>query len=175
MLLIHGRILPLPEIKYKMSDIDQHTTIEGVKIGRWWLNKFFNRVLDPDKQVISSSTHTFMFFGINFMKVLVGCEEGFGIYISESTDFTNATNSIRLVKPVLWKEKSDFTIFKNIGLPLRHLFEEFFEKNLRLPNKLVFYHADCGNLCKKILDLELKTIQTTCERKYDCLTIKTNK
>jgi hypothetical protein len=44
MLLIPGRILPLPEIKYKLSDIDQHSIIEGVQIGRWWLNKFFKKV-----------------------------------------------------------------------------------------------------------------------------------
>jgi hypothetical protein len=44
MLLIPGRILPLPEIKYKLSDNDQHSIIEGVQIGRWWLNKFFKKV-----------------------------------------------------------------------------------------------------------------------------------
>ncbi|CAF2739545.1 unnamed protein product [Rotaria sp. Silwood2] len=44
MLLISGRILPSSEIKYKLSDIDQHDIIEGVQIDRWWLNKFFLKV-----------------------------------------------------------------------------------------------------------------------------------
>jgi hypothetical protein len=44
MLLLPARILPSPEIKYKLSDTDPHDIIEGVQIGRWWLNKFFLKV-----------------------------------------------------------------------------------------------------------------------------------
>ena len=176
MLLIHGRILPLPEIEYKISDIDQHTTIEGVKIGTWWLNKCFSKVSDPHDQVIPSKTDTFMFFGIKSMTILVGSEEGLVTYISALTDFTNATNSIRLLKPSVWQQQFYFPIFKNIDIPVRELLEEFYEKNSRLPNKLVFFQAAGDNeFCKTILDHELKSIQTTCESKYDCLTIKTNK
>ncbi|CAM4828389.1 unnamed protein product [Rotaria magnacalcarata] len=45
MLRIPGRILPSPEIKYKLSDINQHDIIEGVQIGRWCQHK-------PDDQQI---------------------------------------------------------------------------------------------------------------------------
>jgi hypothetical protein len=43
MLLLPGRILPSPEIKYKSSHSDQGDVIERVQIGKWWLNNQFNK------------------------------------------------------------------------------------------------------------------------------------
>jgi len=43
MLLLPGRILPPPEIKYKSSHGDQRDVIERVQIGKWWLNNRFNK------------------------------------------------------------------------------------------------------------------------------------
>jgi len=43
MLLLSGRILPPPEIKYKLSRGDQGDVIERVQIGKWWLNNRFNK------------------------------------------------------------------------------------------------------------------------------------
>jgi hypothetical protein len=43
MLLLRRRILPAPEIKYKLSRGDQGDAIERVQIGKWWLNIRFNK------------------------------------------------------------------------------------------------------------------------------------
>ncbi len=43
MVLLPGRILPSPEIKYKSSHGDQGDVIERVQIGKWWLNNRFNK------------------------------------------------------------------------------------------------------------------------------------
>jgi hypothetical protein len=52
----------------------------------------------------------------------------------------------------------------------------FFQHNSRLPNKLLFYQVDFDNeLVETVLDHELQAIKRTCQSKYDCSTMKSNK
>ncbi|CAF4180995.1 unnamed protein product, partial [Rotaria sordida] len=54
MLLISGRILPSPEIKYKLSDIDQYDIIEGVQIVheiRTWAIVLVSQHKPDDQQI----------------------------------------------------------------------------------------------------------------------------
>ncbi|CAF4800502.1 unnamed protein product [Rotaria sp. Silwood1] len=306
MLLIPGRILPLPEIKYKLSDIDQHDIIEGVQIGRWWLNKFFKKVREirtwaivlvsqhkPDDQQIcltrdftqrilqvmskygvrfnsspiekydaailqtivarmnelkmleceviiyildqvgdemynaikqfakikigmitkcipfnelvnnyshkmnnsienlvkklnillddcdqliplisllnspTSRSDVFMFFGIGYTHIAFSFQRASVAYICGSTYSTNSKYSIRLLKQVAPKEKISYSIIRDLHIYVGELIREFFQHNLRLPNKLVFYQVDLGNESfQTILDHELKTIEGACQELY---------
>lgn len=53
MLMIPGRVLPPPEIKYKSSQgSDQRDIVERVQIGKWWLNNRFNKTREIRKWAV---------------------------------------------------------------------------------------------------------------------------
>ena len=52
MLLVKGRVLPSPEVKYKSGNGDQRDVIERVNIGKWWLNHRFNQPKNVDRWAV---------------------------------------------------------------------------------------------------------------------------
>ncbi|CAF1604220.1 unnamed protein product [Rotaria magnacalcarata] len=67
-------------------------------------------------------------------------------------------------------------MIKDFHIYVGELMREFFQHNLRLPNKLVFYQVDLGNESfQTVLDHELKAIEEACQGKYDCSTMKSSK
>jgi hypothetical protein len=124
----------------------------------------------------TSRSDVFMFFGIGYTHIVFSSERASIAYIRGSTYSTNSKYSIRLLKPTAPEEKLSYPILKDVHIYVGELIREFFQHNSRLPNKLVFYQVDFDNkLVETVLYHELQAIKRTCQSKYDCSTMKSNK